>query len=174
MRVGRSGSRFGYGPTRVQSVLERLLPGMDEHGSLKLVRLWRGWSQVLGPDLAEMARPLGRRGTTLLLASEDPVAVQELAYFAPEILERVNGFVGEEVFDKVRFEMLDGRVPLDRREADPGDRPGLPLRKPNNLGKLGDTIPADSPIGRCYRAYVRMFEERNDISGPTGPARRTR
>ncbi|MGE4293916.1 MAG: DUF721 domain-containing protein [Desulfovibrio sp.] len=174
MRAGRSGSRFGLGPSRVQEVLERLLPGLDEHGGLKLVRLWRGWPRVLGPDLAELARPLGRRGATLLLASEDPVAVQELAYFAPEILERVNDFLGEEVFDKVRFEMLDGRVPLDRQDAGTGERPGLPLNKPKKLGMLGSRIPPDSPIGRLYRAYVRMFEERNDISGPAGPARRTR
>lgn len=174
MRAGRSGSRFGLGPSRVQEVLERLLPGLDAEGALKLVRLWRSWPQVLGPELAELAHPLGRRKATLLLASEDPVAVQELSYFAPEILERVNGFLGEEVFDKVRFEMLSGRVPLDRRTADSMDSPGLPLKRPKHLGALQDRFPPDSPIGRCYRAYVRMFEDHNDISGPTGPARRTR
>lgn len=172
MRAGRSGSNFGLGPSRVQEVLKRLLPRLDPEGALKFVRLWRSWPQVLGPELAELAHPLGRRKTTLLLASEDPVAVQELTYFVPEILERVHGFLGEEVFDKVRFEMLNGRFPLDRRNAPLPDRPGLALNKPKHLGRL--VFPLDSPIGRCYQAYVRMFEEHNDISGPAGPARRTR
>ncbi|WP_147820376.1 DUF721 domain-containing protein [Salidesulfovibrio onnuriiensis] len=144
------------------SRLGRVLPGMleklDTDNNLKLVRLWRAWDGLMG-DMADMARPLGHRGRKLILAAEDPIVVQEASYLAPLILETVNNFFGEEVFDKVLFELLNGRVPLGRQRATARREPPLKYKKPSALGALNDTLDPDSAIGRCYRAYQKIFEE---------------
>jgi len=132
---------------------------LDAGFAFRLVGLWRNWAEVVGPEVAELARPLGHRKRILLVGAEDSLALQEVGYYSPEILERVNAFLGEESFDKVQADLLLGRAPLDTvGVAPPVHRMGLPPR-PAELGGLGRLKQDDSAIGRCYRAYVRLFGE---------------
>lgn len=150
-------------PNRIaptNELLPGLLRGLDTRGSLRLVRLWKNWDKILGPETSKMARPLGHRKKTLILAAEDPIVVQEASFLSPLMLEKINEFLGEEVFDKVSFELLSGRVPLDGQEKPPESGPPKALEKPGKLGSLLHKISDDSAIGRCYRAYVRKFAEK--------------
>ena len=142
----------------VSDALPRFLNGLDRSGGRDLVRLWRSWDELLG-DVAQMARPLGHRGGRLVLAADDPIVMQEAHYLGPMILERVNGFLGKEVFDKVVFELLNGRVPLDGEVRPEAPEPPRKLKKPETLGSLNDKLDPDSPVGRCYRAYQRLFDD---------------
>lgn len=146
-----------------ETLLLSFLSRYDRKGGLKLVRLWKQWPQIVGPEVAELAHPVGHKEGALLLAVEDSVAAQQLSYYAPELLARVNDFFGEEVFDKVRFELLDGRAPLDGNAA-PRDRPEPEPRPaaaftPPNVGALVDRADPETAAGRCYLAYVRRFRE---------------
>ena len=116
---------------------------------------------MLPPEIAAMAEPLGHRGKTLVLASEDPIVVQELSFFSNQILKRVNDYLGEEVFDKVTFELINGRVPLARQPEPELRQPPEQPKMPRNLGGLLDKFDKDSAIGRCYRAYVERFAGRS-------------
>lgn len=151
--------RRKYRIARVGEALGPLLQRLDDKGALKLIRLWTNWDRVMGGQIAGMARPLGRRGSTLLL-SADPAVAQELTYFAPELLRKANDFLGEEYFDKVRFELLNGRVPLDGYRFDSAPRSVSPPRTPEHLGKILEKLDKDSPVGRCYRAYIGLFRPR--------------
>lgn len=144
---------------RIGTHLTPLLDRLDTTGcNIRLVQLWRAWDDLMG-DMAYMARPLGHRGNKLILAAEDPVVVQEASYLAPLILEIVNRFFGEEVFDKVLFELLNGRVPLGRNEPEKESIPPMKHKKPGVLGTLNSTIDPHSAVGKCYRAYQKIFEE---------------
>lgn len=140
-----------------ESLLMRVLSRYDKKGGLRLVRLWRAWESVVGAEIADMARPLGHKDGVLLLYTQDAIAAQQLSYYVPELLERVNAFFGQEVFDKVRFELLNGRVPLGQQiSADPTP-PLPPPKKPSNLGGLTKEFDPESAVGRCYLAYVQRF-----------------
>ncbi|WP_285907870.1 DUF721 domain-containing protein [Pseudodesulfovibrio pelocollis] len=144
---------------RVGSALPDFLGRLDTTGGMSLVRLWREWDRLMG-EMAPLARPLGHRGSRLILAAEDPMIMQEAQYLAPLLLGKINAFLGEEVFDKVTFELLNGRVPLDgdfSKQEPPRPRQ---LKKPENLGGLDTALAPDSAIGRCYRAYQRMFADK--------------
>lgn len=152
--------------------LLRLLARSDRKGALKLVRLWREWDEVVGPEVAELARPLAARDGALVLWTGDAVAAQQLSFFTFEILSRANAFLGEEVFDKVRFELLDGRVPLGgMTREEPRTAPEPPPR-PAQLGGLVDKIDPESAVGRAYMAYVRSFSESVSTVRPAGARRR--
>jgi hypothetical protein len=129
---------------------------LDTTGGYALVKLWRSWDELMG-EMASMARPLGHRGSKLILAAEDPMIMQEAQFLAPMILEKINVFLNEEVFDKVVFELLNGRVPLDGENLQELPTPERKLKKPNQLGGLNKELDPDSPVGRCYRAYQSMF-----------------
>lgn len=146
---------------RMQSVgnaMPRFLDKLDTTGGLALVRLWDSWDEIMG-EMADFAKPLGHRGRKLILAAEDPMVVQEAQFLSPLILETVNRFLGEEVFDKVVFELLNGRVPLDGVVRPEAKEPPRKLKKPDKLGSLGDKLDPETPLGRCYQAYRRMFDE---------------
>lgn len=148
----------------LRTVLGRSRSGRD----LELAELWRHWDQVLGPRLAGLALPLGRRGSLLLLAAEDNLILQELSFLAPEILERVNAFLDEPLFTDTRLCLLGKQRPLNLAAdstAGPLERPRRPQLPaspdPDRLGALWDDLDPETPLGRCYRAYVRRFGRKN-------------
>lgn len=145
-----------------EELILRLLSRYDKKGGLSLVRLWREWESVVGPEVAELARPLGHKDGTLVLFAQDSIAAQQLSYYVFELLERVNAFFGKEVFDKVRFELLDGRVPLGLQNNAEPSTPVLRTKKPSNLGGLIGKFDPDTAVGRCYLAYVRHFSSLPD------------
>jgi hypothetical protein len=147
----------GEGLRSIRGVLEDFLKRRGASASFQLARLWRSWPEVVGPDLAGLAKPLGHKDRRLILGGEDSITLQEISYFAPDILERVNGFLGGKIFDKISVELIRGRSPLDSvRIGTVPENARVPL--PDDLGELLAILPEDSPVTRCYRAYVGLIK----------------
>lgn len=123
---------------------------------LLLDQLWKNWEQIMGPDIAPLACPLGHRNGILLVGGEDSYALQELSYAVPEILMRANACMDSLFFHKVELHLLMGREDLRDVRATAVPRQSPPPRPPR-LGKLD--LPSDSPVASAYAAYVRMFED---------------
>ena len=146
--------------TRMKA-LDKGMPGLlrklGAGAGFSLVRLWRAWPQVVGEHIAEVARPLGHRKTTLIIGADDSMVAQELTYYAPQIIEDVNAFLDKETFDKVQVELVMGKAPLDTvcvtKPVMPGTNPG----RPEKLGGLAGRLDPQSPVARCYEAYIRKM-----------------
>jgi hypothetical protein len=138
--------------------LATLLNRGEAGKNFRLYGLWRNWREAVGADVAELARPLGHRRNVLFLGVEDSVAMQELSYLTPEILERANGFLGQNLFDKVQFDLLGTQIPLDAVRASYPDYYPARYEAPVNLGGLLGKFDGDSPVGRCYAKYVKFFQ----------------
>lgn len=126
-----------------------------------LVELWRNWAMVMGPALATLAFPLGRRKDRLIVGGEDNMALQELSYQTPEILERVNAFMDAPpdapVFTRVELRLLMGQRPLSLPPENPypyRERPA-PSR-PADLGAYFASMRPDSPVTQAYAACLRL------------------
>lgn len=133
---------------------------------LAIARMWRHWSEILGPDMAEMVRPLGRRKTVMLLGATNSMVMQEFVFLAPEILERCNTFLGVSYFQEVKLELMSGRPSLDHSLLPvPAPKSAVPCPEP--LGNLLPCMDPSSALSRCYRAYVRHFRPDLDISETT-------
>ena len=150
----------GTGLRPLSDVLYNCLSGLDAGLPFRLVLLWRRWAEVVGEDAAALCRPLGHRRRTLLVGAEDSAALQELVFRAPDILEAVNIFLGEECFDKVELDLIMRRVPLDTHAGAEPPRPAPRVERPDQLGSLEEGLPRDTPVGQCYEAYVRFFGKR--------------
>ena len=97
--------------------------GPETRRRFALARLWRDWRTIVDPFIAEMVRPLSTRKQTLVLGAQDSLVMQEIHFLAPEILNVVNRHLGEEIFDKVVFELISGKIPLDRGSEPKGQWP---------------------------------------------------
>ena len=140
----------------LRSALREYLGSTFQGGKrFRQLRLWKEWGGVVGEDVAALARPLGTRNKTLLLGVEDGAALLETRFYAPQILDDVNAYLGEVCFDKVQCELLMGRTPLDERHKPVAET--RVLRPPENLGGPNAALPSDSPVGRCYQAYLKVF-----------------
>lgn len=129
-----------------------------------LVELWRHWKIVMGPQLSDLAYPLGARRESLLIGAEDNLVLHELSFFNPEILERANAFLETSYFVRVELSLLQGRSTLDTivpliDEVD--KKLYIPLHNPVSrpapgaLGKLD--IDKNTPLGKVYWKYVDRF-----------------
>jgi hypothetical protein len=147
--------------TPIASALRHFFRGQDGTNNFSLARLWEQWDTLFGPDITGLISPLGHRGDTLLLGADDAIVIQEFTYFADQILERVNGFLGEPVFRHIHIELLRGRSPLNRNLLPTSFSGPVPI-KPDNLGNPRTLPDDDSPVSRAYRSYVRFFQQSTD------------
>lgn len=159
-RPYRYGRRYrprkeGQGPTPLGQALGQVLGPLGGSVNMKLARLWRNWPEVMGEEMAKAARPLGHKRRKLIIGGDDPALLQELTYHSFQILENVNRFLGEEYFDKIQCELIQGRAPLDLEVPRTPKVREYRVEIPNDLGKLEKIFQDESAIGQCYRAYVR-------------------
>lgn len=125
---------------------------------LHIVNLWECWPMVMGDDLKDMAMPLGAKDRMLFVGAEDNMVMHELQFFAQEILDRANTFMDEDYFTKVRFELLQNRIPLYPRKRPAQFNPAHERPRPDNLGSLLNFFEPESKIGKAYKAYVESFD----------------
>ena len=151
----------GLVPTMLRPLAESLA-GFVTRGEAGLqrhfVEVCRRWETIVGVETAALVRPLGHRRRELLLGTEDPVAMQEMVFMAPEIVSLVNKALGKDVFDKVRFDLIGSRVSLDALRAEPPRFSVPPQPCPERLGGLVGRLDPDTPVGRCYAKYVAYFK----------------
>lgn len=140
----------------ISEALHILLGTPEALRELAIAKLWRHWSDVVGNDVALLVHPLGHRKTTMLLGADNSIVMQEFSYFAPQLLEKANTFLGASIFQKVQIELMAGRRALDAPLARPkAIRPTSPTPEP--LGNLLPCMDESSPVTACYRAYVQHF-----------------
>lgn len=68
----------------------------------RLASLWNEWGEVMGGEFSR-ALPLGHHDRTLLLGVEDAMEIQELGLQSNLILEKVNEYMEEEYFSRLRI-----------------------------------------------------------------------
>lgn len=153
-------------PEQIGSCLEQLLANLDPEGlQSKLWQLWQHWEMVMGPDLAELALPLGHHKDVLLVAACDNMVMQELQMQSDEILERVNAFMDGR-FKSVRLSLpmdrnvlkigqawdMDGFGNHEHDGSDVVEDPAGEQTRPSGI-YLPEMDP-DSPVARCYARFA--------------------
>ncbi|WP_341806122.1 DUF721 domain-containing protein [Nitratidesulfovibrio liaohensis] len=161
----------------MKTIGEALRGFLERRGAperMRLVRLWENWDMVMGTDIAVLAYPLGHRKRILLVGAEDNMAMQDLTFLTPEILERVNAFMDDvsdgPYFERVEVHLLQRRTPLDEVRVERSAPPPRVPPRPDNLGGLLGAFDPESPVGRAYASYVRMFREIGDAATKPGGA----
>jgi len=85
------------------SALQRLLEQLGLDRQLRTYRALMHWDEIVGAQLAQVARPLRIDAHTLWVAVKSHAWLQELTFHKRTILQRLNERVGEERFREVRF-----------------------------------------------------------------------
>jgi hypothetical protein len=142
----------------ITQALQTYVSSSHMQEQLDIARLWQHWPEIVGSGLSEMAKPLGRRKAHLIIGVTDSVAMQELRFYADDILDRVGQFLEHQPFDKVSVELIKGRTCLDGVQIEQSWITPKP-KIPENVGQLGPYLPEGSAIRSCYEAYIRALED---------------
>lgn len=99
-------ARTGRGPTALGDALRGFLKDSGLGEQLRHARIYRAWSDALGPRLAERAKPVNLRFGELTVEVESAPHLHELQNFTGEAFRRkANESLGEERIKKIQFRL---------------------------------------------------------------------
>ncbi|PHK93593.1 hypothetical protein CR162_17830 [Pseudoroseomonas rhizosphaerae] len=108
------GWRADRGPRPLSTLLPKLTRPVFRRRSPAATHLMTDWPEIVGPVLAAQTMPQKLVGGTLTLGCAGPMAM-ELQYLAPQLIERVNGALGQRVVERLKF--LQMKMPPPARKA---------------------------------------------------------
>jgi hypothetical protein len=116
----------------LRAAIAQWAPPSQSPGGDPLAVIAAAWAGVVGPDVAEHARPAQLVRDTLLVVTRSSAWSQQLALLAPQILQGLNSVVGSAAIVRLRFRIGVVRSARRSRSAEPArahrrrDSPGLP------------------------------------------------
>jgi hypothetical protein len=112
--------------SRAGNILTQVLNAQGMEQKFREYRAWEIWEQVVGPQIASHARPLRMREGVLEVRVDQPIWMQQLRLMAPEILQKLNRALGEELIRDLFWR----RGTLTKEElVEPSPSPIKPLPK---------------------------------------------
>lgn len=86
---------------RLGRALDRLLGSMRAPATDVLDTVFSRWSEIVGPDVAEHARPVAIEGAMLTVEADDPAWASELRWLENEVVARVAEVSGTDRISRV-------------------------------------------------------------------------
>ena len=141
----------------ISTALDNFLQRKGLNKELQIAKLWANWSDIIGEELAKMAKPLGKRKETLVIGAVDNVVMQELVYHSEQILEQIEEFLGWKPFDKVVFELLDTKSSLDEIKVRHSYESPRTCHTTEQMGAYSEGKPEEKNTASSYKAFVEQL-----------------
>jgi hypothetical protein len=87
---------------KIDSLVRDALRNFEPDIRAKRNRAVEFWKSIAGVELSRLARPIGFRGSVLILSTLHPAAAMELRLRKGEILDRLNSIWDQEIFTDIR------------------------------------------------------------------------
>jgi predicted nucleic acid-binding Zn ribbon protein len=97
-------------PAPLGRILQKALRASKIDVNLDLHRLWGRWAELVGPAIAQNARPAAIKGKLLLVHVSSAPWMQQLHYLKGDLTEKLNSALGKDSIKEIRFKVgpLDG------------------------------------------------------------------
>ena len=93
--VHRAETPRAYGPRAIGGLIARVTRPGFKRRSPAASQIMTDWMEIMGPDLGARTAPQKLAAGTLTIACAGPVAM-ELQHFAPQLIARINGHIGNQ------------------------------------------------------------------------------
>jgi len=84
-------------PASIADLLDEIFHDKPTGKRLKEGKIWLVWERAVGDQIAARARPSGFRDGKLTVTVDNSPWMQQLTYLKKEIIEKINGNIGEEM-----------------------------------------------------------------------------
>jgi hypothetical protein len=92
-------------PQPIHSILEKTLKALEIDLPLKSYSIWGTWKEIVGESVALQTQPRSIRNGILFIDVSHPTWMQQLQFFKPTLLEKINVFLGEPLIQDIRFKL---------------------------------------------------------------------
>jgi predicted nucleic acid-binding Zn ribbon protein len=93
------------GPIPLKGILREALRAYNLDVDLELYALWERWPEVVGPLIAQNARPTAIKRKLLLVNVSSAPWTQQLQYLKGELIEKVNRALGRVAVENIWFQI---------------------------------------------------------------------
>lgn len=105
----------------ISSVINNLSKGLGFEAKMIELSIQKRWSEIMGENIAHHTRPEQIRYKKLYIKVDNTLWMHQLLFLKEEILRRVNGSIGREIVNEVRFKLgIDDNTRQDAPEKAPG------------------------------------------------------
>lgn len=132
--------RFLGGPRALGALIPRLTRPAFRRRSPAGATLMTEWPSIVGPALAAVTEPQRFSAGTLTIACAGPVAM-ELAHLGPQLIDRINGQIGQAMVQRLRFVQ---RAPAARSAPRRAPRAAAPPKLPDRIDSALAEIPDEA------------------------------
>jgi len=106
-------------PQPFRSVLEGILKSLEIETPLRAYSILGVWKDLMGEPIALQTRPRAIRNRILFVDVSHPTWIQQLQFLKPQLIEKVNAFMGERFIEDIRFKLgkTDQTPPPSKSDA---------------------------------------------------------
>jgi len=115
-------------PKPIRSILEKTFEALEIDVGLKAHSILRRWKEIVGESVALQTQPRLIRNRILFVDVSHSTWMQQLQFFKPTLIEKVNTFIGEPYIKDIRFKL--GKISPASSPLSP-----TPLLKEDDLDK---------------------------------------
>jgi hypothetical protein len=87
-------------PIRIGGTLSALARGWGFESPVETARIFSGWEQIVGPEVAARCRPSSLRGGVLKVRTESAVWASEFRYLSADVIRRIK--LGKEIVREIK------------------------------------------------------------------------
>jgi len=153
--------------SRAGSILQQLLNAQGMERKMREYRAWEVWEKVVGPQIAGHARPLRLREGVLEVRVDHPTWMQQLRLMAPEILQKLNRALGEELIRELYWRR--GTLKTEEQIVSmPPPAKSLPKLTPAEANKVTETtaslpdVELQSSLKSLLTLQARLNKQREE------------
>ncbi len=95
-------------PETLGSLVQTTLARLGIGARVERARVMADWEDLVGPHIAEVARPVRVRGGTLFVAVESAAWRNELSLMRPQLMRKLNAGRSEGRIERILFLQDDG------------------------------------------------------------------
>jgi predicted nucleic acid-binding Zn ribbon protein len=92
-------------PALLRGILNKALKASNIEIDLELLKLWEQWSDLVGPEIAQNARPAVIKKKLLLVNVSSAPWMHQLQYLKSELMEKLNAALGKKAVEDIRFKI---------------------------------------------------------------------
>jgi hypothetical protein len=92
-------------PKPIRSVLEDTLQALGIDAPIKNYSLFHAWKEIVGETIALQTQPRSLRNQILFVDVSHSTWIQQLQFLKPQLLEKLNAFLGEQPIRDIRFKL---------------------------------------------------------------------
>jgi predicted nucleic acid-binding Zn ribbon protein len=92
-------------PQPIRFILEKTIQSLEIDVPLKTYSILGAWNEIVGESVAAHSQPRAIRNRILFIDVAHPTWMQQLQFFKPTLLEKINTFLGESLIQDIRFKL---------------------------------------------------------------------